>query len=363
MESYERKIYFNTIKEKGKNHYEIEKNKDNEIIDTSIKKSVFSDFMGKIFNRPTSAETFVSSKTYINPKLSLSLMNDERLNNPNKKSTPFTIDEWKTLFTNNSVETIDQNRLLISLKKGIPNEIRGKVWMLLSQSFRTYKEQHKKNIKYSNLLLDKNEQAENLIKRDIHRTMLNNDRTHSFKVDGTKLFNVLKAYSIIDRSISYCQGTNSIVATLLVYIGKEEFCFWTFHNLMQKSQWRLLFLDNTPKLFRMVDMLKNNFKSKMKDLYEHFKKIKFVDYLDIIFTHFFLTVFTYNCPIELSSRVIDLFWLYEESVIINTVINIMFLQKDKMKTMGVEELISYLKKEIVFDAVEKYGVDYIINLS
>ena len=304
-------------------------------------------------------EKLTVKSSYTDQKIQLSFYSK---NNPSIiKTNPFSKEEWSIIFTNNTLETIDNNRLLISLKAGIPPEIRGRVWMLLSRSFHTYKE--KNNIKYKNLLKEKNEEVDDLIKRDINRTILNKDKKNIIKTDPKKLFNVLKAYSVIDKEVAYCQGTNSIVATILLCIGKEEFCFWTFYNLMQRNQWRNFFIDKTPKLFRMVDMLKVNFKVKLKDLYEYFQEIKFTDYyIDVIFSQFFLTIFTYYCPIDLSLRIIDLFWVYEENVIINTIINILFLMKEEMKKMDNEKLISYLKKDIVFDAVEKYGVDYIINL-
>ena len=304
-------------------------------------------------------EKLTIDPSYINSNISLSLNSKNNLSTI--KINPFSKEEWSILFTNNNLDIIDNSRLVTSLKIGIPPEIRGRVWMLLSQSFRTYKE--KNDIKYKNLLKEKNEYVDDLIKRDINRTILNKDKLNKVKSDPKKLFNVLKAYSVIDKEVSYCQGTNSIVATILLCIGKEEFCFWTFYNLMQKNQWRNFFIDKTPKLLRMIDMLKENLKKKLKDLYEYFQEINFTDYyIDVIFSQFFLTLFTYYCPIDLSLRIIDLFWVYEENVIINSIINILILMKEKMKKMDNEELVAYLKKDIIFDAVEKYGVDYIISL-
>ena len=322
--------------------------------------NIFSKFF-KDFLTPKSEIPLIKINKNINPKISLSLSIPNGKNNNNTQISPFSEKEWTIIFSSNSPDTIDQARLLVSLKKGINNLIRGKVWLLLSKSFQTYKLEYNK-IKYSDLIKENNCEAEDLIKKDINRTFLNKNKNDIFKVDSNKLFNVLKAYSIIDKEVGYCQGTNSIVATLLMNINKEEFCFWTFYNFMQKNNWRFFFLNNTPKLFRMIDVMKSNFKEKLNDLYQHFLKINFESYLDIIFTHFFLTVFTYNCPIELSFRILDLFWVYEEKVIINTIINIIYLKKEYMKNLEIEQLIVYLKNDIVFEVVEEFGVDYIINM-
>ena len=131
---------------------------------------------------------------------------------------------------------------------------------------------------------------------------------------------------------------------------------------MNKYQWRYFFTENTPKLFRISDIMKNNFRTKIKDLYDHFINLQFDSYFEIIITHFFLTIFTYNCPLELSFRIFDMFFLYDEGAIINAILAIMFLLKDKMLMMDYDKLIVYMKKDLVYDAVEKYGVDYIIDM-
>ena len=277
-------------------------------------------------------------------------------------SVPYSNKEWQELFDSNSPDTVNQSRLLASLKKGIDPSLRGKIWMFLSKSFDSYKKSKNSQNSYQSLIERTNPEAEELISRDIHRTFLNHKRKEMFPVDSDKLYRVLKGYSIIDPEIGYCQGTNTIVGTILQCIGKEEFCFWTFHNMMKENNWRDFFIQKTPKLFRMVNVIKDIIKTRLKDLYDYFISIKFDDYLDIIFSHLFLTLFTYNCPLELSFRIIDLFWVYEEKVIFDTTINILYLKKEKIKTLEYEELLVYLKSDLVFDAVEEYGVDYIINM-
>ena len=324
----------------------------------------FSNLITSIFSSKTSADSLQDSPqdeifNQYTLKNSLQLSVSTKLPPLTK---PYSINEWQEFFSSNSPDTIDQSRLLISLKAGIDPGLRGKIWMFLSHSFESYKENKNTENCYQTLLSGSNPKAEDLISRDIHRTLLNKDKRTVIRVDEKKLFNVLKAYSVYDKDMGYCQGTNSIAATLLQCIGKEEFCFWTFRNLMKIFLWRDFFIQKTPKLFRMLDIMKDNIKAKLTDLYDYFISIKFDEYLDIMFTHFFLTLFTYDCPIELSFRIFDLFWVYEEKVIFDTVINVLSLKKEKIKTMAYEELLVYLKNDLVFDVVEEYGVDYIISM-
>ena len=48
-----------------------------------------------------------------------------------------------------------------------------------------------------------------------------------------ELFRVLKAYSIYDSELGYCQGTNFIVATLLVQMPEERKVIRSFMKILK----------------------------------------------------------------------------------------------------------------------------------
>jgi len=119
-----------------------------------------------------------------------------------------------------------------------------------------------------------NEEIENMIKRDLDRTIMiteNLKLKKSLKEKKTKLYNVLKAYSVYDKEVSYVQGTNYIVNLLLCNLNSQRAAFWTFVQLMYEKNWRDLFVNNTPKLQRMLMVLQEIIKIKIPDLYKHFE--------------------------------------------------------------------------------------------
>ena len=75
-----------------------------------------------------------------------------------------------------------------------------------------------------------------------------------------------------------------------------------------------------------------------------------------VFPHFFLTLFSYNIPIEYANRVLDLFWLYEEKIILDCIIHILSLQEEKLMIMEIEELHHYIRGDIVLDTINMYGL-------
>ncbi|XP_022237008.1 ecotropic viral integration site 5 ortholog-like, partial [Limulus polyphemus] len=97
------------------------------------------------------------------------------------------------------------------VRKGVPHHFRGIVWQLLcnAQSCPA-KDNYAEYIKSTS-------PCEKVIRRDIARTY----PEHEFfrEKDGPgqeRLFNVMKAYSLYDNEVGYCQGSAFIVGLLLL---------------------------------------------------------------------------------------------------------------------------------------------------
>ena len=57
-----------------------------------------------------------------------------------------------------------------------------------------------------------------------------------------ELFRVLKAYSIYDSELGYCQGTNFIVATLLVQMPEERKVMRSFMKIFERQRFKILIM-------------------------------------------------------------------------------------------------------------------------
>lgn len=97
------------------------------------------------------------------------------------------------------------------VRKGIPHHFRAIVWQLLcSAQSMPIKDQYSELLKMTS-------PCEKLIRRDIARTY----PEHNFfkekdSLGQEVLFNVMKAYSLVDREVGYCQGSAFIVGLLLM---------------------------------------------------------------------------------------------------------------------------------------------------
>ena len=110
--------------------------------------------------------------------------------------------------------TKDSTALRQHLRMGVPPQLRGMMWQIFSKSRANadaveleYKE-----------LLKRTSPHEKVIRRDLARTF----PTHTFfkERDGegqAMLFNVIKAYSMFDSEVGYCQGLPFVVGCLLLH--------------------------------------------------------------------------------------------------------------------------------------------------
>lgn len=120
------------------------------------------------------------------------------------------------------------------VRKGIPHHFRAIVWQLLCSASDTDKKQYAEYIKATSA-------CERVIRRDIARTYPEHDFFKEKDGLGQEaLFNVMKAYSLHDREVGYCQGSGFIVGLLLMQMPEEE-AFAVLVQIMQQHRMRDMF--------------------------------------------------------------------------------------------------------------------------
>jgi hypothetical protein len=111
-----------------------------------------------------------------------------------------------------------RKQLLLQIQRqGIPDAIRGTVWPMLNETKGSHEEAGLLYIK----LLKTESVYEKAITRDIHRTFPYHPYFQSQQGQDA-LFNVVKAYSLYDEPLGYCQGLAFIAGPLLLNVYKVE---------------------------------------------------------------------------------------------------------------------------------------------
>ncbi|KAG0000129.1 GTPase-activating protein, partial [Entomortierella chlamydospora] len=120
-------------------------------------------------------------------------------------------DYWGALMHDyNGVVKKNPKQLTQMIQKGIPPALRGLIWQLLAKSKdaqleATYAE-----------LLKSTSTHEKQINRDMNRTFPNHEYFQAEGLGQESMFNVVKAYSLYDKEVGYCQGLSFVVGPLLL---------------------------------------------------------------------------------------------------------------------------------------------------
>ncbi|KAG8764157.1 GTPase-activating protein [Ceratobasidium sp. 423] len=235
-------------------------------------------------------------------------------------------------------EEVAQTRpteLAQAIENGIPASLRGMMWQLMSASKDTELEKV-----YSDLL-KKTTPHEKAIMRDLGRTFPN----HEFFNDGSgvgqeNLFNVLKAYSLYDPEVGYCQGLAFIVATLLLNMPDEE-AFCVLCRLMHSYDLRGHFLPDMPGLQLRLYQFDRLVEDVLPVLNIHFVRqgIKSSMYC----SQWFLTMFSYRLPLDLVFRIMDTVFANGIEAIFGFSLVLLHNNEEKILKLKFDQILEYLK--------------------
>ncbi|KAI8975841.1 rab-GTPase-TBC domain-containing protein [Trametes punicea] len=178
-----------------------------------------------------------------------------------------------------------------AIERGIPKTLRGMVWQLMSAS---------KDPELENTYLQLLKETSPHEKAIMQRSLITLFSTDGHGIGQENLFNVLKAYSLYDPQVGYCQGLPFIVAILLLNMPDEE-AFCLLVRLMHSYDLRGHFLPEMPKLqLRLFERLLEEL---LPVLHLHFVRqgIKASMYC----SQWFLTMFSYRFPMDIVFRIYD----------------------------------------------------------
>ncbi|GMH41766.1 hypothetical protein BSKO_09676 [Bryopsis sp. KO-2023] len=148
------------------------------------------------------------------------------------------------------------------------------------------------------------DEVDDIINRDIHRTFPEHPH-FNFEQGKRALFNVLKAYSLHDLEVAYCQGMAFVAGVLLLYLP-EEFAFRVFCRLMGKEGMNLrrLYLPGLHCLKRELCKLEWLLEKHLPRLHKHLQDhgIPAVLYA----SQWLMTAFACPFPPSFVARVIDI---------------------------------------------------------
>lgn len=191
--------------------------------------------------------------------------------------------------------------------------------------------------------LKKQSACEKIIRRDIDRTYPDHELFRT-SAGQESLFNMMKAYSIHDPEVGYCQGSAFICGLLLIQSIPEEEAFAIFVQIMQRYELREIYKPNMYHLGLCMFQLDTLLQETFPDLHSHFVAHAF--HTSMYSSGWFLTLFTTSLPLALVCRIFDIFLNEGIEIIFRIGIAILDIHKEQLMLLDMEGMLKYFQKEL-----------------
>ncbi|PWA02017.1 hypothetical protein BB558_001846 [Smittium angustum] len=276
------------------------------------------------------------SAPFAKQELQRQLLNSRNTMKQSGKDNDIDWEFWGQLINNyEQTAKTKASTLTKSIHNGIPQEIRGTVWQLLSGSRRDPSLLDK----YRNLLGKESPHDKQII-RDLDRTF----PTHKYFKDENgpgqeSLFSVLRSYSQFDTGLGYCQGLAFVVGPLLLNMPEED-AFCVLERLMFSYGLRGHYTPNMESLQCRLYQLDRLIEEHLPALSKHFIKegVRSTMYA----SQWFMTLFAYCLPIPLVFRIFDLVFAEGVDVLLQISLALLKRSQTALLNLSFEPLIKYL---------------------
>ncbi|KAL7745466.1 hypothetical protein ACLKA6_015471 [Drosophila palustris] len=223
------------------------------------------------------------------------------------------------------------------VRRGIPHHFRAIVWQQLSGAADADKKQYAEYIKATSA-------CEKVIRRDIARTYPEVDFFKEKDGPGQEaLFNVIKAYSLHDREVGYCQGSGFIVGLLLMQMPEEE-AFAVLVQIMQQHRMRHMFKPSMSELGLCMYQLENLVQEQIPEMHIHFQQQGFQT--TMYASSWFLTLYTTTLNVNLSCRIMDVFLSEGMEFIFKVALALLLTGKESLLCLDMEAMLKFFQKEL-----------------
>ena len=244
---------------------------------------------------------------------------------------------WHTTMSKNFDKIKDRSR------KGIPSNMRGACWQLLSKS--RVQMESPDNAGVYKMLLTKPLESEiaGVIERDLGRTFPTHSLFHESEGVGQRqLHNILHVYCNIDPEVGYVQGMGFIVGTLLTQMGEEE-AFWCLHAMMNNETYNLreMFRPGLPMLQMFFFQLERLIESQLPKLSKHLVAQNAVTQL--FSAQWFLTLFVYHFQFRAVLRVWDVFFTEGWKIVFRVAIALLKWEEKELLALPFDQLLPRIK--------------------
>jgi len=142
---------------------------------------------------------------------------------------------------------------------------------------------------------------------------------------------------------------NYLAGLLLIEINDEIKVFWCLLSLLFKRNWRKIFEENTPKLMNLLSLIHDRLEKDDLQLLNHLKDEDLS--LAAAFSPVFITLFVYQVPLEIATRIFECFILDGEIAIVKILLRMLYIKREKILCLQECDLLNYIRTGMVIECV------------
>ncbi|XP_019732224.1 TBC1 domain family member 1 isoform X3 [Hippocampus comes] len=239
----------------------------------------------------------------------------------------------------------DHETIHLSVAQGVPRQHRGEIWKFLSEQYllkQTVPSRPPTNDSPYKELLKQLTSQQHAILIDLGRTF----PTHPYfqaqlGAGQLSLYNILKAYSLLDPEVGYCQGLSFIAGVLLLHMGEEDafnMLKFLMYDVGLRKQYRPDMIILQIQMYQLSRLLHDYH----RDLYSHLEQQEIGPTLYA--TPWFLTAFASHFPLGFVARVFDMLFLQGPEIIFKVALSLLGSHKPLiLQHDSLESIVDFIK--------------------
>ncbi|XP_064367379.1 TBC1 domain family member 1 isoform X6 [Dromaius novaehollandiae] len=242
----------------------------------------------------------------------------------------------------------DVERIHSAVGQGVPRHHRGEIWKLLAEQYHLKHQfpskQQPKDTPYKELLKQLTSQ-QHAILIDLGRTF----PTHPYfsaqlGAGQLSLYNILKAYSLLDQEVGYCQGLSFVAGVLLLHMSEED-AFKMLKFLMFDMGLRKQYRPDMTILQIQMYQLSRLLHDYHRDLYNHLEEHEIGP--SLYAAPWFLTMFASQFPLGFVARVFDMLFLQGSEAIFKVALSLLGSHKPLiLQHENLETIVDFIKSTL-----------------
>eukprot|EP00070_Physeter_catodon_P040980 XP_028347874.1 TBC1 domain family member 1 isoform X15 [Physeter catodon] len=257
---------------------------------------------------------------------------------------------WEKMLTTPGRSKIkfDMEKMHSAVGQGVPRHHRGEIWKFLAEQYHLKhpfpSKQQPKDTPYKELLKQLTSHQHSIL-IDLGRTF----PTHPYfsaqlGAGQLSLYNILKAYSLLDQEVGYCQGLSFVAGILLLHMGEEEafnMLKFLMFDMGLRKQYRPDMIILQIQMYQLSRLLHDYH----RDLYNHLEEHEIGP--SLYAAPWFLTVFASQFPLGFVARVFDMIFLQGSEVTFKVALSLLGSHKPLiLQHENLETIVDFIKSTL-----------------